>query len=356
MQTLTDVQISRISADIGRGGWEIRGTAYNDADMISENERLQIFVRAKMEGDWDPAWIQRFVGYCLPQNIKRYHDQSRMEFIAHTSDAYLRRGRVQGIYFTEEAAPANEHQITNMNSGKIIDHIIDDHTNMGPNTPAPNGWVDITDIDETNSADLTVLSLHEGIIWERIKQLAENEFYVAYFSKDDHFHYIPHPTFDAVLPAVTMIWDDDFICEPIEIIPRTSKRYNQAVLRALQDGGAILTSVYPAQPAIAEPEVYGEKLRLTRLRCNSQALLNTWAERRYQWENRDYTIRIKRPGLVGCWFELLDRIQITYSSVADGIDWNLKDFWIHKISCSYDNKTRTGQTVFTLEEGADTSL
>lgn len=356
MRTLNDVEVTRISADISRGGWEIRGTAYNDADMISENERLQIYVRAKMADEWDPAWIQRFVGYCLPQSIRRFHDQSRMEFIAHTSDAYLKRARIQGIYFTEEVAPANEHQIVNMNSGKIIDHIIDGHTNMGPNTPAPNGWVDITDIDIVNSADLTVLSLHEGIIWERIRQLAENEFYVAYFSKDDNFHYIPHPTFDAALPAVTMVWDDDFITEPLEIISRTNKRYNQAVLRALQDGGAILTSVYPAQPAIAEPEAYGEKLQLTRLRCNTQGLLDTWAERRYQWENRDYTIRVRRPGLVGCWFELLDRIQIVHVNAADGIDWDHEDFWLHKIDCTYDPKSRTGQTIFTLEQGADTGL
>jgi hypothetical protein len=348
--------IQQLDGDIERGGWQIRGVVLNDADAISENERVQVFVRIKADGVWDFNFYRRFVGYALPQNIRRYHDRSEMSFIASTSDAYLKRGRVQGIYFTEEVAPANEHQIANMNSGKIVDHIIDDHTNMGPNTPSPNGWLDITDIDETNSADLTVLALHEGIIWERIRQLAENEFYICYCDKEDHFHYIPHPAFDAVLPAVTMVWTNTFFTEPLEIIPRTDRRVNQVILKALSDDGSILTSEYPANPAIVAPEAYGEKLELTRLRCNTQGQLDTWAERRYQWENRDYAVRVTRAGLAGIMFEVMDRIQLTYSSAVDGISWTQKDFFIHKISVSYDQQGRTGRSVFTLEEAPDTSL
>jgi hypothetical protein len=356
MRTYKTVEIQQLNGDIDRGGWQIRGTIFNDGDAIGENEKVQVFVRLKADGAWDFNFYRRFVGYALPQNIRRYHDRSETTFIANTSDAYLKRGRVQGIYFTEQAAPANEHQMTNLTSGKIVDHIIDDHTNMGPSTPAPNGWLDISDIDQTNSADLTVLALHEGIIWERIRQLAENEFYICYCDKEDHFHYIPHPAFDAVLPAVTMVWDDDFFTEPLEIIPRTDARVNQVILKALTDSGTILTSSYPTNPAVTEPEAYGEKLELTRLRCNTQAQLDLWAKRRYQWENRDYTVRVNRAGLAGVMFELMDRIPITYSSTEDGISWSQKDFFIHKIAVNYNQKERIGNSTFVLEEAADTSL
>ena len=61
MRTLTDLEVTTLSADISRGGWEVRGTALNDADVISENEQIQIFIRAKMVDDWDLVWIKRFV-------------------------------------------------------------------------------------------------------------------------------------------------------------------------------------------------------------------------------------------------------------------------------------------------------
>lgn len=356
MQIYNDIEINRIDGDIQRGGWQISGKVLNDADAIDENERVQVFVRTKADGGWDMNYMRRFVGFALPQNIRRHHDRSEMSFIASTSDAYLKRGRVQGIYFTEQAAPSNEHQIANLNSGRIVNHLIDGHTNMGPSTPAPNGWVNLDDIDITNSADLTVLALHEGIIWERIRQLAENEFYICYFDKEDQFHYIPHPAFNAVLPAVTMVWDNSFITEPLEIIPRADARIRQVILNALQDAGTIITSSRPAQPAIGEPEAYGEKLELTRLRCNSQTQLNTWALRRYQWENRDFTVRVHRAGIAGVFFELMDRIQITYSSAVDGISWTNQDFFIHRIEVSFDPKERSGHTVFTLEEAPDTTL
>lgn len=357
MGIYTDVEILNISADVDRGGWSVRGTVYNDADAIEENERIQLFLKAKVDGVWDLNFLKKFQGYALPQSIRRYHDRSTMDFVAHTSDAYLKRGRVQGIYFTINAAPSNAHQITGMTSGHIVEHLIDGHTNMGPSTPAPNGWVDITDIDKANSADLNVLALHEGIIWERIKQLAENEFYIHYFSKDDHFHYIPHPCFNAPLPAVTMEWDNDFFAEPLEITPRTDKRVKQVHLRALTDAGTILTSKYPvASPATVEPEAFGEPYTKFRLRCNTQAQLDLWAKRRYQWENRDYTLRVHANGIAGVYFEIMDLIEITYSSAVDGISWSQENFFLHKIDVRLNPKERTARTTFTLEQAADTSL
>jgi len=153
-----------------------------------------------------------------------------------------------------------------------------------------------------------------------------------------------------------MVWDNDFITEPLEIKLRTDKRIKQVILRALQDAGTIITSVYPAQEATVEPEAYGMKLELTRLRCNTQALLDIWARRRYQWENRDYTVVVRRPGLVGCWFELMDIIELTYSDAADGISFVNEKFFIHKIDMTYDPGTKSGQTTFTLEQAADTDL
>lgn len=102
-------------------------------------------------------------------------------------------------------------------------------------------------------------------------------------------------------------------------------------------------------PALA---VFGTKQEISRIRCNDQDTLDAWCQRHFLFLNRDCTVRWRVPGLCGLLFELMDRIEITYSGTDQNgvhIDWVSKRFWIHEIDVVPDSKHFTGQTTFTLE-------
>jgi len=111
---------------------------------------------------------------------------------------------------------------------------------------------------------------------------------------------------------------------------------------------------YYADAMILSPPalpVYAKAPELSRIRCNDQDTLNEWVRRQYYFENRPYTVRWYAPGLCGLLFEILDRIQITYTGTAENgvhIDWTNKKFWIHEINVVPD-ATFGGRTEFLLE-------
>jgi hypothetical protein len=116
--------------------------------------------------------------------------------------------------------------------------------------------------------------------------------------------------------------------------------------------GAIGT-IYIDAAIIAPPAnpVYARKIDRSRLRCNDQGTLNEWARRQWNFENRPYSVKWTAPGLCGLLFELLDRVQITYTGTdANGvhIDWDEEKFWIHEITVS-PGEGFSGTSEFILE-------
>jgi hypothetical protein len=186
-------------------------------------------------------------------------------------------------------------------------------------------------------------------LWSRLREIARNEFFELYFDKTDTLHYKKHPMYAAVLPNPVMTFDEDFCIEPLIVEDRASQRVRQVILRAVTDGGDTLYSEYPASPTY----VYGKvEDSLRSVRCNAQNVLDDWSDRMYNFLNRDYTVKWTAPGLCGLLFEILDRVEITYTGTAYNgahIDWTEKKFWIHEIDVIPDNSTFGGHTVFTLE-------
>jgi len=101
---------------------------------------------------------------------------------------------------------------------------------------------------------------------------------------------------------------------------------------------------------------------LTRIRVGGgaaacQARLDVLARRVYDWETRDYTVEWPAPGWSGFFFELLDRVELTYTGTsANGVDvdWTQKKFWVHRMQMG-PGEGLTGLTRFTLEEEPELS-
>lgn len=392
MLEVTDkLHINRINGSIDRGGWECNFTALNDTDAFEINQRILVKWRGAFGGS--PS-VQRvaFDGYVLPTRIDFDRTGSTTQFIAQTSDGFLRRGWLQGIGFADVHDLVNPFDLrTNyhqygrltvpaiageeMTLGRIVQHILGyydtqgqgpasnpdwvAHTNMVYHpTQNPLGWitldyVETTPFDATTNPDGTMRTDRIAIretdnLWERLTEIARSEFFEIYFDKNDTLHYTKHPMYRTVIPDPVMTFDEHFTAAPVSVEVRSSSQVRQVKLHAISDSGDnTLHSTYPESPTY----VYGRVLDISRLRCNHQETLDSWCRRKYFYENREYTVRWTAPGLCGLLFEILDRVQVTYSGTAANgvhIDWDQDKFWITEIDVQPDDYG-SGVTVFTLE-------
>lgn len=374
--------ITQISGSLNRGGWEVQFMLLSPCGVSGARTTNLVHrwqnVKVKWRGAFGgPPGISRmaFDGWVIPQRFQFDRTMSTAQFIAQTSDGILRRGWCQGIGFAEVDDRDNYHQFEHldpgcgesmawdMRMGKLVKHILgyydecDDltspqwvaHTNMVYHpTENPHGWITLDNVDTTASCATERYIVREtNNLWSRLREIARNEFYELVFDKTDTLFYKPHPMYGA-LPIPVMTFDESFVLTPPRVQERDVDRLRQVKLHAVTDEGDTMHADYPVSPA----HTYGNVLDISRIRCNVQASLDLWAERKYKFENRAYTVRWTAPGLCGLLFEILDRVQITYSGTdANGVhlDWNAKRFWIHEIVVTPD-PAHGGRTVFTLEE------
>lgn len=345
---LEDTQLEQIVADADKGGWEATLVTFQDTDAIQKWQQVELPFRFWSSG-WDADWRTGLVGHALPLGYDFDRILSNARFSVATSNRFLEGMSVQGIGFTDPAPnpSANDHQIVGMTLGHIVEHILEEHCNISTTTN-PEGWVDTSDIDTANSTTVSRYNFRQANnAWSALQRLAREEFYSIYFSKDNAVHYIPHPMYDVALPDPVMDFTAAFCSSRPVVHVNALRKVSQVTLKAVTDTGAVLTSVYPATPADE-----GQPKELARIRCNVQARLDVLAQREYEWENRDYTVEWPAPGLCGLFFELLDRVRVTYAGTsANGVevDWNQKNFWVQRMVMT-PGPGRTGQTIFTLEE------
>lgn len=342
IETTTRFIIQSIGADAQRGGWQATGHFANQQGDAIYSRRSEIYYLPEGGGDWDAVSHVALKGAILPQSVRFDRRLSRTQVTVATTDQFLQNAGLQGIYFSESAAPTNPHQVTNLNLGKIVQHIIEQHCNISSTAFIQNadstysanpvgGWSDTTGIDTTNSSSVDVYIVREsGSMWSSIQSIAANEFYVRFFTKFDEFIYTNHPQFDPTLADSVLTLDQNNIIGQPEVVFRERDLIDQAVLLALTDTSAILESKYP-------PTV-GTDARIdtsqNNLRCNSQARLDVLAERYFDYQNRDYSLRVSIPGAWGLMFELYDRVLVNYSGTArNGVDLSFvfEPFFIESI-------------------------
>lgn len=385
----SDIHITHINGNLERGGWEVYFNAMNDTDLMQPFQYMQLY--------WD-AWLNlyseltdllAFQGHVLPLQFSFDRTGSAASFIAATTDAILRKGWLQGIHFRDEDTVPRPHyhqfdSVTGggerLTMGRIVRHILGYYDNLGvppgtnPDwvshsnlvyhaTQNPHGWITLDYVTMAPFADPGNLEgsmrVNDYIVretdnlWSTIQQIAKNEFFIAYFDKENNFHYQRHPMFANSVPSPVMEFDSSFIlAKPVVYVHHMDTvsevgSVRQVKLHAVKDDGSTLHADYPTSPT----HVYGNVLEISYLRCNSQNTLDHWAEIQYLYENRDYTVRCEAAGLCGLLFEIGDRVEVTYTGTsANGVhvDWSQKKFWIHDISVM-PSAGLSGRTRFLLE-------
>lgn len=385
------LEITTIEGNLSRGGWECRFTAKRDSDIVEPYQYIQLIWRG-LFGSTDPTGgMIGFQGHVQPLQVSFDISGSLATFVATTTDGILKNGWLQGVSFWDTDIDPRDHyhqfdSVTGgaaaerMTMGRIVRHILGyydqlgappatnpdwvAHTNLVYHaTQNPHGWITL---DGVTTEPFDAVANPEGSmrvdrynvresknLWETIRQIAKNEFFVAYFDKENTFHYKRHPMYATVLPNPVMTFDDTFcIGKPVVYIRQNTGisevgALRQVILHAVQDDGSTIHAEYPASPTY----VYGNTLEVTYLRCNDQDTLDEWARVMYLFENREYTVRWTVPGVCGLLFDLLDRVEVTYTgTTANGvhIDWTEKKFWIHRIEVR-PSPIFSGTTTFTLE-------
>lgn len=377
----SSVTVSRINGSLQRGGWQCAFTSLRDTDLVEANQNI-ILSWHPLLGSTRLECRTAFNGFVIPNRFQFDVASSTGDFSAETSDGYLRRGWCQGIGFADTNLVARTHYhqfdgvtgaIERMTMGLIVRHILGYYDTLGmppgtnPDwvahcnmvhhaTENPHGWIDLSGVemtpftlanpDGTMRVDRYIVR-ETNNLWSRLTEIARNEFFVIYFDKTDQLHYVKHPMYQQVIPTPVMTFDENFCTMPPTVEDRAFKQVRQVILHAVTDAGLTLHSEYPPSPT----HVYGKVEEITRIRCNDQDTLDDWCQTYYGYLNRDYTVRWSAPGLCGLLFEILDRIQITYSGTdANGvhIEWDKKKFWVHEISATPDS-ARGGRTEFLLE-------
>lgn len=324
--SITVDRIGTISASLSKGGWQADGEIFDDADRLAFNQAVTYYFRLFRGSAWEDEYRLGFSGHLNPDPYERTFQSSVAPFKAFTAQEYLKRLRIQGIFFKYSASPANEHEQPE-NYAEIVSHIIGNsgeygHCNLSK-LSWPEGFVTLN-IDTANSVSHGEYLLREGTIWQRTQEIARIEFYIAFFNRFNEFNYIFHPMF-GTLPDPVLDITSALLLEPLTITPLNTNRVGQIILQGTTPGGIQITGKYPSDPTI------GSRVYETGFKASDDTLMTTVATRRYLFETRDYSVKAVLPGAIGLMMDLVDRVSITYSSSEDGISWSAKKFWVHEI-------------------------
>ncbi len=341
IENSTTFILQSLEADGNRGGWQATGSFANDQDEAVFGRRVDIYWLPEGDGIWADNSLLAISGSVLPQSVMFDIRQSGTPITLTTSNFFLDNFALRGIFFTDTDPPTNPHQYTDLRLGTIARQIIEQHTNISSTAFIQNddgttsanlvgGWSDTSNIDVIFTTKVNAFTRRQNnSLWQAIKDIAKNEFYVAYFGKDDSFNYEPHPVFKSTLDPITVDIDDTMIVGQPVITFRDRIDMDQVTLAALTDEGEILNASFPTNMT-----AQGRSLNITNLRCNDQNRLNTLAQRVFSFESRLYNLRLQLPGAAGLYMELFDRVSFTYSGTTrNGVSltFTAEPFFIQKI-------------------------
>ena len=339
----TSFILESIEGDGDRGGWQASGYFANDQAAVEFGRRVDVFWVHEGDGIWGDTTLA-MSGSMLPQSVTWDIRQSRTPVTITTSNFFLDNAALRGIYFRQKTPIANPHENADLRLGSVVQHIVEQHSNISSTAFVQNengsysatptgGWSDTSNIDTIYSTKLSVFTRRQSnSLWQAVKDIGKNEFYVSYFGKDDAYNYEPHPVFKTTLDPITLDITADMIVGQPDVKFRDQVDMDQVSLSALTDLGKILIAQYPA--AIG---AQGRSMVITNLRCNDQNRLNNLAQRVYSFESRLYDLNLQLPGAAGLYLELYDRVSFTYSGTTrNGVTFAFvaEPFFVSKIRVS----------------------
>jgi len=326
---LNDLEVSNIVGDGEAGGYSASFSFYNDQAAPQLMRQIEFYHRNFSRVTWEAADRLAFRGVLTPQSLDASRSASRVTAIAHTYHHPLGQIPLSGCSFENSAAGAHNHQINGLNLGKVIEHLSTEHVTI-------TGGIDISQVETTSWADpgatdgtspLTVYVVRESAsLWQAMRNVADDEFFILYFDRLNRLVYKQHPQFASTTPSVVAELDNTILLSPYRVDYRTEPGPRNVMILGLTSNFTVLESTYPAGAGV---DVRGQRFEI---RCESQARLDALAYRMYNWLNRDYTATIALPG---AWpFELYDHVELTLSGTAtNGVtfSWSEKSFYVRRV-------------------------
>jgi len=368
--TNTNLVPLQLNGDLRRGGWLLSGQVGNDTDAVTRG--LNIQAMGKSLAGSDMVLSEYFNGHALADpdfRFSRY--QSDMRWQAGTADNFLRGEALQSLSFTEQASPANSHEFTGLNFGKIITHIMEQHTNFifdadGSNG-SPDGIIFSTDIDITNSTPIELFIIRDtNNLWSTLQKIGGGEtgggeFYRIFFKRTNELVYQPAPPFISPQAASKGTINKGHIRGQVQVKFNNSQpgqRIGQVDITTVKDSDEVFKSKFPSDP------VDGKIFKKHRgIWANSQARSDTLAERLFKWLTRLYTVTLEvDPGLItfgddGQGLELGDRLILDYDGPTEdattghgvAVNFNSQSMFVYGVSVQFDTSGMLASGTLILE-------
>ena len=242
--------IATIEASVDDGGWRASGSVFNDNDKLDFYQGIESYFDL-YAGGWYGFPKPALVGHLLPEPWQKTFQTSITPFNAFTAQEFMKRGELQGIFFTDQASPANEHQIIDMTLADIVSHIVGQTGEYGHCNLVKGVWPEgiiTTDIDTANSTAIDSYEVKQGNFWNRLQEIADIDFYYMWLDKGNVFHFEPHPMFAPVLPTPVFDLDSALLSEPLEIENRNTESIGQVRLSGTTPAGLQIFGKYPTDP------------------------------------------------------------------------------------------------------------
>lgn len=358
-----------LSGDLRRGGWLLEGELEGDTDAVSYGQNWQLRAKSGAGNSLDPEYRSIFDGHILsdPNEFEFNRLSSTIKIVAGTMNEFLEGEAVQAIGFSNNASPANDHQINGLDIASMVEHILRDHCNVVYNaTTMPDGVVTSVNADTTNSTTMDRFNVDKSDnIWRTFQDLGGGdtggEFYSVWFTRNNEFYYQPTPAFFVAPPTSKGTITKDHLIGTVKVkinnsLPR--ERIGQVELTAFGDYDTFYNAVYPTNPGRGKilPAKSG-------VWAQSQARANTLALQLYGWLTRTYTLQIEvDAGLVlfgddGKGLDLGDKVTFTYDGPLEdtksgaGVHLDIdSDFFVYGADISFDVAGKAASAILLLEQ------
>ena len=369
METINSLVVKSIRGDLRQGGSLVTGSIDGDTDLLASGDNVRLTGKA-LAGFDDPIFREYFNGHVLEDPDYSFGPFRSQASVQIGTANYLMTERLQAIGFTEQASPANDHQIApTMRISSCFTHIVQRHCTFIFNaTTMPDGIVTETDIDTADTA-LALFNVRGGDnFWQvLVNQVSGGEeggiqFYRPYFNRLNKLFSQPAVAFQASPPSSKGTLTKEHLRGRVRVIVRNAKLADltgQVQLTAVQSSNSVLTSKYPA----TQPTRGRILVKNSGIFADAQADVDTMAENLYNWLNRPYTLMVEvDPGLIlfgddGQGLDLGDKVTVTYDGPAEdaitgagvSLDLSAQDFWVYKYGVTFDSEGRAAKGSLELE-------
>ena len=369
METINSLVPKSIRGDLRQGGSLVAGSIDGDTDLLSGGDNVRLNGKA-FAGFDDMTFREYFNGHLLEDPDFSFDAFASQAGVQIGTANYLMTERLQAIGFTEQASPANDHQIApTMRISSCFSHVVNRHCNLIFNaTTMPDGIITETDIDTTDTALARFNARGGDNFWQAlINQYSGGEeggvqFYRPYFNRLNKLFYQPAVAFQASPPASKGTLTKEHLRGRVRVIVRNAKQSDltgQVQLTAFKSDQDTLTSTFPA----LLPTAGRILLKNSGIYADVQADVDAMAQNLYNWLNRPYTLSVEvDPGLIlfgddGAGLDLGDKITVTYDGPSEdattgaGVHLNLsvQDFWVYKYGVTFDSEGKAAKGTLELE-------